>query len=331
MIIVKSNNSQLNQFTDSEKSFCFRKFSHSWVAINPNPKGIIQFIGSFVFGSFPINSYKHLFQNLFEQGYTIFVFRFPFTPLKFDHWQVATELLKEEYALRVEIIKFLIENRKISHQNLEIYLKDTNYYWLGHSLGCKYIALLEILSNYSAQRDFILHTSLGVRYDDKLISLINSVDIAREKAEQKISKLLNKSIELSKYFIQNQPSILLAPEISNTVSINKTNIPKTKPLSKLELLVSPNARETKLMIAESKNLFNLTAIISFSQDFIARDDINFLCKQLSLKPIYPPLHKELFGWHLDPNAVEIRHLGVCINQLFAELKTRINICKACET
>lgn len=322
MIIIKSNNSKLNQFTDSEKSFCFRKFSHSWVAINPKPKGIIQFIGSFIFGSFPINSYKYLFQNLFEQGYTIFVFRFPFTPLKFDHWQVATELLKEEYILRVEIIKFLTENEKISQQDLEIYLKDTNYYWLGHSLGCKYISLLEILSNFSTQRDLILHKSLGARYNNKLISLINSVDIAREKAEQKISQLLNKNIELNKYFIQDQSSILLAPEISNTVSINKTNIPKTKPLSKLELLISPNARETKLMIAESKNLFNLTAIISFSQDFISKDDVNFFAQQLSLKPFRPPVDKELFGWHLEPNAVEIKHLGICINQIFEELVQR---------
>ncbi|MGB3636675.1 MAG: DUF1350 family protein [Rivularia sp. (in: cyanobacteria)] len=326
MITANLNNTKRNKFRDTGEDFCFRPFSNSWVAINPNPKGIIQFIGSFIFGSFPINSYKYLLQNLFEQGYTIVVFRFPFTPLKFDHWQVATNLLKEEYTLRVEIIKFLTQNGKTSHHNLdnnlEIYLDDTNYYWLGHSLGCKYISLLEILSNDATQRNLIIQNSLADRYDEKLISLINSVDVARQKAEREISKLLNKPININKYFIKGQPSILLAPEISNTVTLNKLTVPTTKPLSKFDLLVFPNAPETKSMIAQSTNLFNLTGIISFSQDFIARDDVTFLFQQLSLKPVYPPLHKQLFGWHLDPNAVEIKHLGICINQIFAELIQR---------
>ena len=242
--------------------------------------------------------------------------------MKFDHWQFTTELLKEEYALRVEIIQFLKKNQKTSDNNLEIYLNDANYYWLGHSLGCKYITLLEILSNDVNQRELILQKSLANRYNQKLLSQLKSVDIARENAEREISKILNRPTSINQYFIQNQPSILLAPEISNTVTVNGINIPTAKPFSKFELLVSPNARETKSMIAQSTNLFNLTGIISFSQDFIARDDVNFLCKQLSLKPISAPLHKEFFGWHLDPNAVEIKHLGACINRFFGELTQR---------
>ena len=319
-----SNNIKLTKLKDKDinESFCFRTFSNSWVAINPHPKGIIQFIGSFVFGSFPINSYKYLFQNLFAQGYTIFVFRFPLTPLKFDHWQVAINLLKEEYALRVEIIRFLTQNDKISHHNLEIYLNDSNYYWLGHSLGCKYITLLEILSNNSIQRNLIIQNALGDRYDQKLISMIKSVDIAREKAEQEISKLLNKSIKINNHFIQDQPSILLAPEISNTVTINKNNISKNKPFSNFELRVYPNARETKHMIAQSQNLFNLTGIISFTQDCIARDDVKFFTQQLSLKPFRPPVDQELFGWHLEPNGIQIEHLGTYINQILTKLIQR---------
>ena len=319
MIFANSNNDKLDKFINSDDDFCFKPFSNSWVAINPNPKGIIQFIGSFIFGSFPINSYKYLFQNLFQQGYTIFVFRFPLTPLKFDHWKVATNLLKEEYTLRVEIIKFLTQNGKTSHENLEIYLQDSNYYWLGHSLGCKYISLLEILSNEPTQRNLIIQKSLGDRYNEKLISLIDSVDIIREKAEQEISQLLNKPISINKYFIQDQPSILLAPEISNTVTINKVKTPTSKPFSNFELLVSPNARETKCMINQSRNLFNLTGVISFTQDCIARDDMAFLVQQLSLRRFRTPLHKELFGWHLEPNGIQIEHLGTYINQIFAEL------------
>ena len=322
MITTKLNTAKSIKFRDSVENFSFESFSNSWVAIHPNPKGIIQFIGSFVFGSFPIKFYRYLLQNLFEQGYTIFVFRFPFTPLKFDHWQFTTELLKEEYALRVEIIRFLKKNHKTSDNNLEIYLNDSNYYWLGHSLGCKYITLLEILSNDVNQRELFLQKSLANRYNHKLLSQLKSVDIARENAEREISKILNRPIKINQYFIQNQPSILLAPEISNTVTVNGITIPTAKPLSKFELLVSPNLRETKSMIAQSTNLFNLTGIISFSQDFIARDDVNFLCKQLSLKSISSPLHKEFFGWHLDPNAVEIKHLGACINRFFGELIQR---------
>ncbi|MEA5593254.1 DUF1350 family protein [Rivularia sp. UHCC 0363] len=322
MINNNSNDVKLSKFRDPEENFCFKAFSHSWVAINPHPKGIIQFIGSFVFGSFPINSYKYLFQNLFAQGYTIFVFRFPLTPLKFDHWKVATNLLKEEYTLRVEIIRFLTQNGKTSHNHLEIYLNDSNYYWLGHSLGCKYISLLEILSNDCEQRKLILQNSLGNRYNQKLIALLDSVDMIREKAEQEISELLSKPISINKYFIQDQPSILLAPEISNTVTINRINIPKNKPLSNFELLVSPNARETKRMITQSTNLFNLTGVISFAQDCIAKDDVTFLVQQLSLRRFLPPFHKESFGWHFEPNGIQIEYLGTCINQIFAELTQR---------
>ncbi|MEO1377732.1 MAG: hypothetical protein AAFW70_26325, partial [Cyanobacteria bacterium J06635_10] len=73
MISDNLDNIKPSKFPDTEGKLFFRRFSNSWVAINPNPKGIIQFIGSFVFGSFPRDSYKYLFQNLFEQGYTIFV------------------------------------------------------------------------------------------------------------------------------------------------------------------------------------------------------------------------------------------------------------------
>ncbi|MEO0968661.1 MAG: DUF1350 family protein [Cyanobacteria bacterium J06639_18] len=303
----------------NQEKFCFRNFSNSWVALNPNPKGIIQFIGSFIFGSFPINSYKYLLQGLFEQGYTIFVFKFPFTPLKFNHWQVATDLIKEEYTLRLEIIKYLTKN-ETKYNNIEIYINDYNYYWLGHSLGCKYITLLEILSNDYNQRELILKNSLGSRYDKKLVSLINSVDITREKVEQEISKLVKKPISINKFFLKNQPSILLAPEISNTVTINRVSIPNTKPLSKFELLVYPNARETKCMIAQSNNLFHLTGIISFSQDCIAKDDIAFFVEQLHLR-FHSPLVEELFGWHFEPNGIQIEHLVIYINKMFTQLKS----------
>ena len=308
-----------------ESHFKFQQLSSSWVAINPNPKGIIQFIGSFLFGSYPLNSYKYLFQNLFEQGYTIFVFRFPLNPFSFNHWRVAINLLEEEYHLRVKIIKLIIEYEQVSRDHLSFYLNDSNYYWLGHSLGCKYISLLEILSNDSKRRDLILKTSLGERYDNNLISLINTVDNARKKAETEIKKLVNQPINICNSFIKDQPSILLAPEISNTVTINGVTIPTGNPLSNFELLVYPNARETKSMIAQSTELFNLTGIISFTQDSIARDDVTFLVNQLQQRN-FSLLHKELFGWHFEPNGLHIEPLKTSIHSMFDELTQQCREC-----
>lgn len=299
----------------------FQYLSKSWVAINPNPKGIIQFIGSFVFGSFPTKSYQFLFQELFERGYTIIVFRFPFNPLEFNHWKVAIKLLKEEYQLRVEIIKELKQKEKICNKNLEVYLNDSNYYWLGHSLGCKYITLLEILSNEPCQRELIIQSSLGDRYDDRLKPLIKSVDRARKDAEQKISELLDQPINISKFFIKDQPAILLAPEISNTLTLNGVTIPTANPLPNLELLVQPNAKETKFMIAQSKDLFNLIGVISFAQDCVAKNDVTFFIEQLHQRHCIL-LHQELSGWHFEPNGIQVEYLEIVIYQFFETLKQR---------
>ena len=62
----------MNLPQDSNENLHFRAFSHSWVAIHPNPKGIIQFAGSFfIFGSLPTVFYYFLLKSLYDQGYTI--------------------------------------------------------------------------------------------------------------------------------------------------------------------------------------------------------------------------------------------------------------------
>ncbi|MEO1377539.1 MAG: hypothetical protein AAFW70_25320, partial [Cyanobacteria bacterium J06635_10] len=45
-------------------------------------------------------------------------------------------------------------------------------------------------------------------------------------------------------------------------------------------------------------------------------------QQLSLKPFHPPLYKELFGWHFEPNGIQVQDLGTCINEILTELKQR---------
>ena len=60
-------------------SFKFRPISFSWVAIHPNPKGIIQFIGGAFFGTFPTVFYRYFLEELFKQGYTIIALPFKFS------------------------------------------------------------------------------------------------------------------------------------------------------------------------------------------------------------------------------------------------------------
>ena len=80
--------------------FKFHPVSFSWVAIHPEPKGVIQFIGGAFFGTFPTVFYRYFLQTLFDEGYTIIALPFRFS---FRHWNIAIELLKEQEALRKEL------------------------------------------------------------------------------------------------------------------------------------------------------------------------------------------------------------------------------------
>ncbi|MDM9385591.1 DUF1350 family protein [Chlorogloeopsis sp. ULAP01] len=296
----------------------FHSISRSYVAIHPNPKGIVQFIGSFVFGSFPIHYYKSLFQDLFQKGYTIFVYKFPLNPLGFDHWKIAISLLEEQFRLRLAVIQKIIQDGQTPKEELEKYLNNSNYYWLGHSLGCKYIALLEILSNAHSERDFVLKHCLGTSFN-KVESDIISASFTINQAVEEIENLVERKIEYQNNFIINQPSLLLAPEISNTAGVENPF---------LNLFVFPNGSQTRCMITQSKKLFNLTAIISFKSDCIAKDDVSFFIEQLHLRKC-PLLHFELEGWHLEPLATENSNLVDYVDKVLETLRKRLlEGCKA---
>jgi len=114
----------------------FEPLGFSWVAFHPQPKGVIRFIGGAFFGSFPTLSYRYFLETLFESGYTIVAIPFRFT---FRHWSVALSLLEEQNELQ----NLLVEKAKAAGYDGKFYLENSNYFWVGHSLGCKYIALLE--------------------------------------------------------------------------------------------------------------------------------------------------------------------------------------------
>jgi len=286
-------------------------------AFHPHSKGIIQFIGAFIFGSCPKNSYKYLLKNLYNdlynQGYSLVIYKFPCNPLQFNHWSVAINLLISVYQARVGIIKELHKNNS---KELEFYANDENYYWLGHSLGCKYILLLELLSdNDISRRDAVLQSSLREKYLSNAFSSISRADSARTIAQREITNLLKKPCSLEP-FIRNQPSLLLAPEINNSVQILNFSV---SPSSRLGF---PNRREMQNLIINSSQLFKLMGIISFTWDGIARDDVEFLRTQLRCRKFLPFLHKVFFGWHFTPQGVHVEKLVSCIDLILHELRQR---------
>lgn len=295
--------------------FCsILKNSPTKVAFHPQPKGIIQFIGSFVFGSFPEPSYKYLFKDLYQQGYSLIIYRFPFNPLEFNHWSVATEMLLDLYKLRVEIISN--KSEKITSEQLEFYANDANYFWLGHSLGCKYILLLEILSDNDTQRrDQVLQSCLKGKHLPQVNQDIAKADKARREAINNITKLLQKQCQLSP-FIRDQPSLLLAPEINNTVQIFNQTV---RPSSRLGF---PNREQTQDLIENSTELFNLMGLISFNLDSIARDDVVFLESELQNREFKPLLHQVLWGGHFEPQAIHVENLVSCIDLILQDLRQR---------
>lgn len=277
-------------------TFKFQPVSFSWVAIHPQPKGVVQFIGGSFFGSWPTLFYRYFLQQLFEEGYTVVALPFRFS---FRHWPIALGLLKEQEILRAELTKIA---QNLGYES-EIYQELSSYFWVGHSLGCKYIALLEFLS------------------DDRYP---NIVDKFSDRPDYEQIQSLIQSLDIDRPSIINQPSLLIAPDISNTESAIPVRS-LAQLLDKFGLGVLPNREQTQYFIASS-SLFNLTAIISFDRDDIAgsTNDINkipeqqkmsdvlWLIKQLNQRKL-SLLSQELEGKHLEPVGIKIGNYIVDFN------------------
>lgn len=294
--------------------------SYVKAALHPKPKGIIQFIGAFVFGSCPEYSYKHLLESLYKQRYSLILYSFPFKPLNFEHWHTAIELLENMYDARSSIINEIYRKpyqEQTDKDNLLIlYSDDSNYYWLGHSLGCKYILLLEILSNkISDKGGDILADCLRNREFESLKEDIFKIEKTRIETTKLISRVVDKPCQI-RPFIRDQPCLLLAPEINNSVQIFSQSF---HPPSGLGF---PSRNETKCLIENSQNIFTLTAILSFNLDNIAKDDVAYLVNQLNSRGLQPFLHKIFWGWHFEPQAIHVEHLVCCINSILQELRQR---------
>jgi hypothetical protein len=167
----------------------------SWVARRPNPIGVVEFIGGALLGTAPIVGYDYFLRTLYDANYTVIATAFRFG---LNHEKVAQDLLCEH--------KKVMDTQEIN--------PSVPRFWVGHSLGCKYITLLE--------------------------------------ASRKI---------------MNQPSLLIAPDISDTRdAVPLPFLPEY--LDSIGQGVTPSRQQIQELLKTS-DLFNLTALISFDKDTVA--------------------------------------------------------------
>lgn len=283
-----------------DAEFRFQPISFSWVAVHPKPKGVVQFIGGAFFGTFPTLFYRYFLRTVFEEGYTIIALPFRFT---FRHWSIAVSLLREQAVLADEISKIAQK----SNYKIDIYQDKEKYFWLGHSLGCKYVSLLEFLSS------------------DRWAEILQ--ECGGQDEIQRIEDSL-KDVPPDRRSIKGQPSLVIAPDISDTQSA----IPKPLAfvahfLDRYNLGVIPTRKQTQGFIAKS-DLFNLTALISFDKDTIAgsetdrnkdeetrtNSDVLWMTEYLKQKT-FPILHQEMPGKHLEPIGIQVGDSIVDLNPL----------------
>jgi Protein of unknown function (DUF1350) len=229
----------------------FKPVYTCWVAEQENPIGTIEFLGGALFGSLPNVSYSYFLNYLYDRGYTIVTAPFR---LGLDHDKIARELHSD---------------RQRVFDTLNSHHKEVPRYWIGHSLGCKYIILLET---------------------------------AGEE-------------EGSECILQDQPSILIAPDMSDTYDAVKIK-PVAQYLDNIGRGVNPNRAETKARLAASKR-FNLTAVISFDRDDIAGtqqqtpespdfSDVALITQLLEQRPSGSLFKTELANCqHLEPVGVKV--------------------------
>ncbi|MCC5608878.1 DUF1350 family protein [Nostoc sp. CHAB 5834] len=279
----------------------FKPVSHSWVALHPQPKGVIQFIAGAFFGTFgPMIFYRYLLQCLYEQGYTIILLPFNFT---FNHYVEAGFLMREQYEILPEIVRM----SSVAGYDYEAYLDDKNFSWIGHSLGCKYISLLEgftALPSEPQDREKFIRNLLSYTSDESQIkSVIADINIIFEELKRKIvedRKLIysyvGREIKINSLFIKGQVSVLLAPAIADTGSAIRPQF-LADIIDNLGWGVKPTVEETRNLIKDS-GLFNIMGLVCFQSDNIAKLTCEWFNNVLKKPP--QGFMKSLKGGHLKP-------------------------------
>lgn len=271
-------------------------------------KGVIQFVGGFISGSYPMLFCGYFLSCLAVSGYTVVVYKIP--PFQFNHFKVAIELIKKQ-----KKVKEYFEKTKPS------VVGTTPYFWVAYSTGCKILILLEVLSGSSKERKSLLSKYILDFSTDDDRDFLNTVMLN--------DYLLGDSFN----YIRSQGSIFIAPEIFGTFSTPKGQITVQRgilnPLKKLRyfvlpvlvtvttllsviiplsilaviagilagaytqlvkyilpaisyfrpnlrLRIFPDSERTRRMTEESFGvLFDITAVIAISKDTKTQDDITF--------------------------------------------------------
>ena len=240
----------------------YRRISESWVAEPKNPVGVVEFYGGEGFGIYPQKTYAHFLQQLFAANYTIIAVPFQ---MGLNHARIAQHLLLERNCIR---------------GYLGYTEDDPPHFWVGHSIGCKIIALLEG----------------GTESRPKGLW---------KPPQSYTAKLPPMEIR----GIYDEPSLLLAPANPGTAqSVRLPIVPDL--LDDLGLGVQPPRKEL-VHLVEDNDLFGLTAVISFKNDMAAGNmslpcsTVEWLVRTLKQKHPDSFFHQELPGGHLEPNAVQV--------------------------
>lgn len=174
---------------------------------------------------------------------------------------MAVSLAKGKTQIRQE----LTELAKQQGYHYGLYSEDPNspafnYLWLGHSLGCKYIALLELLTDRIKQDRAVLNGCIGPSQSERLANALDDVSL------KQISLL-------------NQPSILLDPVVSDLESA--VPIKSLRVLLERFIRVEPSIDQTYCLINRSQ-LFSLTSVIGFASQ-LAQETVSTLGDLINLK------------------------------------------------
>lgn len=244
----------------------FQPLHFGWVALPPRPKAVVIFIGGAFFGTYPTFFYRGFLRILYDLGYVVVALPFRFT---FRHWDIALSLSIYLAELKKEVNALLTltgSDGGVQEPNAETRVP---YLWVAHSLGCKYVALLELLSE-----------------SEDMSSMRAIKDAFAEVDPRQLKELVAKLelIEAEQLSLLNQPQLLVDPVIASLDAA----IP-WKPLEKIfaPLLKVIPSRETTFRLIDKSTLFSLTKVFSLHSK-TAHDTIDRL-KQVVRKPPLQPI------------------------------------------
>ncbi|MEA5465003.1 DUF1350 family protein [Leptothoe sp. PORK10 BA2] len=280
--------------------FAWLPCAHSWVAIHPQPRGVIQFIGSGLWGVWPMVSYGHFLKSLFEAGYTIVAIPFRYAR---RHWSVALDLLDEHYQVRLAMVEVAMARG----YDPKIYLDAAHYAWVGHGLGCRYVALLEVLTApmellSDCFQSLVPELEDADRQWQQICQGLASLGESLRLMERRIQRLTGETVDYSQPSIRHQASLLLAPVMTDLAGPLRSLLSKLMP-------VYPTVAQTHQLIEHSP-LFQLTGLIQFARDRIAADT----CQRLMQEQ--PHLRRRLLkGNYWEPVGIRMGQVIVDFNPL----------------